>query len=374
MIRSFLFLFVAGLFLGGMCYTFTLDETFVTLRYADNLANGYGAVFNFGERVEGFFSPLWVLLLALLSFLPGDLVLYAKALSFAFYLGVGAYLLKMIQREGGSLSLTTIFYLLSFPLILWGVSGLESSLYALLYLMLFNYTTQIKKMSGWKLGVLLIAILLTRPEAIPICLISLAVYLTKKRISVKFMTYFVISVVTLLLVRINYFGDLLPHVFYAKQFNSPKILSLLFIHYFLGYFMGPGFIFALLGVVCWKWMKPHRVYLMILFVAGHLLPYVYSGGDGLTAWRIFVPVIPIFILMINSLLSEAKKNWNPLTTSAAFSLFIFLYFVGNISLLRQYSLTHWKVPTLASIRGHVDNGNPNFEKVATWLNHNKKYR
>src|SRR5438046_1158229 len=39
-----------------------VDDLFISLRYAENLAHGRGAVYNVGERVEGYSSPLWMLL------------------------------------------------------------------------------------------------------------------------------------------------------------------------------------------------------------------------------------------------------------------------------------------------------------------------
>ncbi len=38
-----------------------LDSAFVSFRYGDHLASGHGLVFNVGQRVEGFFDPLWTL-------------------------------------------------------------------------------------------------------------------------------------------------------------------------------------------------------------------------------------------------------------------------------------------------------------------------
>ena len=42
-----------------------VDDMFISLRYAESLAHGHGAVFNAGERVEGYSSPAWMVLQAL---------------------------------------------------------------------------------------------------------------------------------------------------------------------------------------------------------------------------------------------------------------------------------------------------------------------
>ena len=44
-----------------------LDPAFVSMRYARNLAQGHGLVFNPGELVEGFADPLWTLWLGVLT-------------------------------------------------------------------------------------------------------------------------------------------------------------------------------------------------------------------------------------------------------------------------------------------------------------------
>ena len=37
-----------------------VDDLFISLRYAEELAMGNGAVYNIGERVEGYSSPAWM--------------------------------------------------------------------------------------------------------------------------------------------------------------------------------------------------------------------------------------------------------------------------------------------------------------------------
>jgi arabinofuranosyltransferase len=41
-----------------------LDDAFIFFRYAANWADGHGPVFNLGERVEGYSSVLWTMILA----------------------------------------------------------------------------------------------------------------------------------------------------------------------------------------------------------------------------------------------------------------------------------------------------------------------
>jgi hypothetical protein len=55
----------------GIRYFSLFDDEMISMRYAANLAHGFGLVYNpGGDRVEGFSNPLWVLYMALLHLLP----------------------------------------------------------------------------------------------------------------------------------------------------------------------------------------------------------------------------------------------------------------------------------------------------------------
>ena len=43
---------------------YLIDDVFISVRYARNLVDGHGLVYNVGERVEGYTNLLWTLLLA----------------------------------------------------------------------------------------------------------------------------------------------------------------------------------------------------------------------------------------------------------------------------------------------------------------------
>ncbi len=57
------------------------EDAFITFRVIDNAINGYGPVWNVGERVQVFTHPLWALLLLAFSALTGSIFHTALALS-----------------------------------------------------------------------------------------------------------------------------------------------------------------------------------------------------------------------------------------------------------------------------------------------------
>lgn len=46
-------------------FFFLSDDSYITFRYVRHVAQGFGPVWNPGERVEGYSSPLWLVLTAL---------------------------------------------------------------------------------------------------------------------------------------------------------------------------------------------------------------------------------------------------------------------------------------------------------------------
>jgi len=67
----YLLLVSAAVYLSRVNWAY--DDPFITYRYAHNLANGFGFVYNPGERVLSATSPLFALALAAVSFLGGDI-------------------------------------------------------------------------------------------------------------------------------------------------------------------------------------------------------------------------------------------------------------------------------------------------------------
>jgi len=66
----------AILVVAGWRNRWVADDAFIDLRIVRNLVHGFGPVFNAGERVEAYTSPLWVAILASIAglgrHLPGQ--------------------------------------------------------------------------------------------------------------------------------------------------------------------------------------------------------------------------------------------------------------------------------------------------------------
>jgi hypothetical protein len=117
-----------------------VDDLFISLRYAENFARGQGAVYNLGERVEGFSSPLWLLLQSL------GIALGVEGVTWTKLLGVGSLLLLewalfRLSRErfgvqGWLAWLPSLACAANSYLVNWSVLGLETPLHLALLALL----------------------------------------------------------------------------------------------------------------------------------------------------------------------------------------------------------------------------------------------
>jgi 4-amino-4-deoxy-L-arabinose transferase-like glycosyltransferase len=116
---------------------FPLDDSWIHLQFARNLAHGSGLSYNPGELVTGSTAPLWTALLALLFPLPGDVILWTKLLGIVLYLA-GIDATRRLARELGlsrGLAALAAGLTLATSWLVWSaLSGMEIPLFVLLSL------------------------------------------------------------------------------------------------------------------------------------------------------------------------------------------------------------------------------------------------
>ncbi|HEY4597226.1 MAG TPA: hypothetical protein VIJ02_12565, partial [Thermoanaerobaculia bacterium] len=116
---------------------FPLDDSWIHLQFARNLAHGAGLSYNPGEFVTGSTAPLWTALLAVLFLLPGSVLLWAQLLGAVLYLA-GIDATWRLSRElglGEGLSALAAALTLATSWLVWSaLSGMEIPLFILLSL------------------------------------------------------------------------------------------------------------------------------------------------------------------------------------------------------------------------------------------------
>ena len=149
----------------GLMREFRLDDSFITYRYARNVARGLGLVYNPGEMVLSTTAPLYALLLAALSFLLPDFHVLGGLLG-AVSIGLGGALIMALlpRRVGWGIRLWAgLAYALAAPL--WLALGMETPLWIGLVLAAIGLVTRtVRARWGWA-GLLIGLAVLTRPDA-----------------------------------------------------------------------------------------------------------------------------------------------------------------------------------------------------------------
>lgn len=109
----------------------TLEDAFITFKYAENLAAGNGFVYNLNEHILGTTSPLWTLLLAASKYISGaDIIIFSKILGIIFD-SLTLIIIFLIFRKQINQHFAIIFAVLfstSPDIIMISTSGMETPL------------------------------------------------------------------------------------------------------------------------------------------------------------------------------------------------------------------------------------------------------
>ena len=111
----------------------TVDDAYISLRYAERLVAGDGLTYNDGQPVEGFSNPSWVALQALLVAIGFHGVVATKLLALASHLlllvGVHRLGRDVLGLSGPSAAAAVALTAASSYVASWSILGLETPLY-----------------------------------------------------------------------------------------------------------------------------------------------------------------------------------------------------------------------------------------------------
>ncbi|MCB2154922.1 hypothetical protein KQI84_08540 [bacterium] len=323
----------------GLRYTILLDDAFISLRYARNLFEGHGPVYNPGEEpVEGYTNFLWMLFMSVHFFFtkhPEHLMLFWNRL-FGLLIVVVVWWELLRRGEAGHRWLWLGVGLVACheTLHAWMAGGLETHFFTFLVAVatgrfLREEFTPLHAQRPWSAIPMALA-LLTRPEAYMLGLILGSVLIFRRLVFAKgvpgawkgwrrvLIWGGVCAVIggTHLLWRHAYYGAWLPNTFYAKvpgayfENGIPYVrlyLDINYLHWMILAFCG------LIGFIAVVFQR-HRpisgqIATLCLLTAGMCLYLAYTGGD-VFEFRLLAPTIP-FIALLVPLSFEAISGWLP---------------------------------------------------------------
>jgi hypothetical protein len=303
-------------------YFVLFDDVMISMRYARNLVDGHGLVYNpGGERVEGFTNPLWVGYMALVHLIEDDeavTALYIQiscliflAINACLIFGLTRYITGSDMAALGAMSFTAFFL----PLNTWGLMGNEVALLTPMVTGAVWGTLRSLdrgRLVGWPLVIMALAIWVRMDMAVLYGCLGGFLYLVdrpNRRRYLGLVPALLVGVLApLFLARYAYYDEWLPNTYYLKMTGVSLFTRLdrgigVTFDYFLK--MTP-LVFLILLV------RPDR---QISLIAGLYLAQisysVWVGGDSWESFganRFITLVTPLFFVLLWATL-HLVYNW-----------------------------------------------------------------
>ncbi len=322
---------------------YTYDDAYITFRYARHLIEGLGPRWNrTGAPVEGFSSPLHLLLIALLGKIGVGLIEAARFLSFISHLVLVVFVWKFLAKMESSFAglLAGALIATSWPMLAWDLGGLDEVLFAaastIAVLVTLRYL-ETGERSDLTLGGLLFGVaVFVRPDGALLATVALGSCLFLGRGSIKQRLSHVglaacIAVMVVLpweIFRLAYYHAALPNTFYAKVYGIPlgwRIGSGL--AYWREYGRNPPYLPIITFAVALGVLLKRRAMRFDIGLWACILTYstyiVTNGGDHMMAFRFMIPIIPLMAVSVARGLSRLGALDTP-GLEAAVSLSFFL--------------------------------------------------
>ena len=302
------------------------DDSYISFRYAENLANGHGLTFNEGERpVEGYSNFLWILLCVLFYKIGLSLPVFVPFFG-AFVAVCAVVLLWAVLGRRQLQPLQLLFPLLilasSGPFVMYAVSGMEMPLYALLFLLSLFWLDGVFETGGRgtyvALAVTGVLLSLCRPEGIvafPVIALMLIRFLKNgppsgsRRNLVIATVVFLLAVIAYNVWRVSYFGEWFPTPFLSKAGGGKSLVSAWTANagiYFTrqgDYFPPLGYYFAalVLGALAGRslsWSKPQwrQTEIVSLVLAVVLIAVYINFKDWMPGMRYHSALVGLLLL------------------------------------------------------------------------------
>jgi len=299
------------LLLGIRFFHYIPDDSYITLRYARNVMEGEGFVFNEGQRLEGYTNFLWILMLVCAGKLGASLPLAARTLSFFFSCavlvtaGYGAWANRTGRENGWTQALAIaaapILLAASPSFLTWSLSGTEIPLFT--FLLLLGVVLLLDGRRPESAFTVFGILGLVRPEGLLFYALAGSILIDGSRNKAKMLltgaAIFALIYAPYLVWKQAYFGELLPNTFYAKR--APAALAIKNgAHYLLGFTTRYGYFLVIGLLMLWKRTGVNRrAIIPLFFIAAHWLFILLFGGDWMPHYRLLLPTLPLVTLLVS---------------------------------------------------------------------------
>ena len=291
------------------------DDSAITLRTVLNFINGYGPVFNVGERVQAYTHPIWFLLISLLSLFLPNVYTATFTLSILISIFVFYFLFFKVARKNWIGLFTIALLLLSKSYIDFETSGLENPLSHLLLVVIFfkglsfsnpqkNSDRNKNQISFFFFCALLV---LNRQDLLllilPVVFSALTASENSLKQSIKNFLIGFIPFILWIIFTFVYYGSFVPNTAYAKLNTGIPIYEKLTQGYFyirdLEIYDPFTFILIIIGIFS-GFKKNNYTRLFSIGICIYLAFIVNIGGDFMSGRFFTAPFIVAILILIQT--------------------------------------------------------------------------
>lgn len=201
------------------------DDAYISYRYAENLAEGHGLVYNPGERVEGYSNLLYVLLLTPMALIaPGVVYIWSLALNLICVLGAFLLFYRFVESrlDRTRASIAALFFAACPPVWVWTASGLETPLVLVLQIGMWVAIESVVDSEEQRnlviLLLLTVLLMIARADGFitPLAAILYLLLRGKVRAALYSAGTVALTLAAYTLWRYSYYGYPFPNTYYAK--------------------------------------------------------------------------------------------------------------------------------------------------------------
>ncbi len=306
---------------------YLLDDAYISLRYAQHLVDGHGLVWNPGEPVEGYTNFLWVLLGAAFLKSGVEAMTAWKTVSALATLALLAILARL-QRLGGHRRVlpAAVWLLASEGFAYYATTGMETALFAALTVTAI-YLGLREAGDGRRRGSLAVFLLLalTRPEGVFLFALGQGLFalVEHTRRGVLGLRRRAADLLGFALVygaytawRLVTYGEPLPNTYHARVTGGGEQLAAGLAYLAEWGSANPVFALALLAPAVVLLRRARRTWravpelAAVWSIAVAWTVYVVAvGGDSMPYHRFFLPILPLWAVLLSWTLSAAGRAW-----------------------------------------------------------------
>lgn|GEM_PF-1099201 len=324
-------LYAIGLFAhsslqNGIRYFYSMDDVFISMRFAANFANGLGLVWNEGEFVQGYSNLGWTLYLAIFEWLKVEKSLTPAIpiiTNYVLHLLISLTVFVILKRYLPTLFATiyAVCVIICHGLFMSGMWGFETIAQSLCFLLcglpLFLENTSVRRAAKALIPIATVVAIVLRLDSLAFFFGFFACLAFKgktdrdlRALAISVATFGTLAFVGVVVWQHWYYGDWLPNTYYLKASDDSRDL-LRGMRSYLNFVCFQGGAIPVVTIVFSLyvdknlWKKHFPTFLPILSVAMY---DVWTGGDYFHFERFAAMAAPYDILWAGRMFADCLRS------------------------------------------------------------------